>query len=42
MISDVSIKKNLIQKTVISNMIEELISHSDIPNNINNYINKLL
>lgn len=42
MISDVSIKKNLIQQTVISNIIEELIGNSDIPNNINSYINKLL
>lgn len=39
MILDVSIKKNMLQKMVIKDNIEEIIGPSDIPDTINRYIN---
>lgn len=44
MISDVSIKKNLLQKTVINNKIDEIIGfgYGDLSNSINEYILNLI
>jgi len=39
MILDVTIKKNMLQKMIIKNNIEDIIGPSDIPDTINRYIN---